>query len=335
MRLNENLSGMELPNPEDFARKPLTFLVLMDLTTRKDIYDLPLTYSLETGVVRWEDTAGVHTVSLRDNEELSKLWEPMTAERFTYLMTTLHPTFTREIDRYQRCVLTISPEGQILKSDPRKELEYTSLTYFPRLIGREEKEGWKYWDDLLDPEKGGQWLRGLIIKGEQKPVADREDAEKVASQPTLADFGWAAATIHEEIQEIHNPLAGPSNEVEAATVTFPRYDDGIIRAAPPNDPHAIEQTAVYLREKLGVDPHPVLWTAQHWVSASNARLNSRLHAQTADFPPEKAAHAIRALTAAVKNQHNRRTTTRTATTINPRDLPRTKHQQGRQPPGLS
>jgi hypothetical protein len=335
MRLNENLSGIKLPNPEDFARKSLTFLVLMDFTKWKDIYDLPLTYSLETGVVRWEDAAGVHTISLRDNEELSGLWEPMTPERFTYLMTTLHPTFTRETDRYRRCLLNISPEGQILKSDPRKKLEYTSLTYFPRPIGREEKEGWEYWDDLLDPEQGGQWLHGLTIKGAQKPVVEREDAEKVASQPTLADFGWAAGVVHENIQEIHNPLAGPSNEVEAATVTYPRYLDGIIRAAPPNDPHAIEQTAVYLRDKLGVDPHPALWTRTHWVSANNARLKSRLHTQTADFPPEKAAPAIRALPAAVNNQGNRPTTTRTAATINPRDLPRTKRQQGWLPPGLS
>jgi hypothetical protein len=221
MRLNENLSGMKLPNPEDFARKSLTFLVLMDFTKWKDIYDLPLTYSLETGVVRWEDAAGVHTISLRDNEELSGLWEPMTPERFTYLMTTLHPTFTRETDRYRRCLLNISPEGQILKSDPRKKLEYTSLTYFPRPIGKEEKEGWQYWDDLLDPEQGSQWLHGLTIKGTQKPVVEREDAEEVADQPTLADFGWATHAIHERIQEDHNPLAGPRNEVEAATVTYP------------------------------------------------------------------------------------------------------------------
>jgi hypothetical protein len=334
VELDKTPSGIQLPNPDDFARKSLTFLVLMD-STWKDIYDLPLTYSLETGVVRWEDAEGVHTISLRDNEELSQLWEPMTPERFTYLMTTLHPTFTRETDRYSRCVLNISPEGQILKSDPRKKLEYTSLTYFPRLIGREEKEGWHYWDDLLDPEQGGRWLHGLIIKGAQQPVVDREDAEEVADQPTLADFGWAAHAIHEKIQEDHNPLAGPSNEVEAAMVTFPRYNDGIIRAAPPNDPGAIEQTAGYLRDKLGVDPHPALWTTQHWTLANNARLNSRLHAQTTDFPPDQAAPTIRALTAAVKNQHNRPTTTRTAATINPRHLPRTKRQQGWQPPGLS
>lgn len=335
MELDKTPSGIELPQSYDFTRKSLTFLVLMDFATSKDIYDLPLTYSLETGVVRWEDAEGIHTISLRDTEELSKLWEPMTPERFTYLMTTLYPTFTRETDRYQRGLLNISPEGQILKSDPRKRLEYTSLTYFPHLIGREEKEGWHYWDDLLNPEGGGQWLHGLTIKGTQKPVVDREDAEKVASQPTLADFGWAAGTLHGDIQEIHNPLAGPSDEVEAATVTYPRYDDGIIRAAPPNDPHAIAQTAAYLREKLSVDPHPAMWTAQHWILANNARLNSRLHAQTADFPPDKAAHAIRALTAAVKNQHNRPTTTRTAATINPRHLPQTKRQQGWQPPGLS
>ena len=332
MELDKTSSGIALPGPDDFVRKSLTFLVLMDYTAWKDIYDLPLTYSLETGVVRWEDTEGVHTVSLRDTEELSQLWEPMTSERFTYLMATLHPTFARETHRYSRCVLNISPEGQILKSDSGKDLEYTSLTYFPRLIGREGKEGWEYWDDLLDPEKGGgQWLRGLIVNGVQRPVVERDRAEKAASQPTLADFGWDADIVHENIQEKHNPLAGPST----ATMTHPRYTDGIIRAAPPNDPHAIEQTAVYLREKLGVDPHPALWTAQQWVSASNARLNSRLHAQTADFPPDQAASAIRALTAAVKNQRNRSTTTRTAATINPRDLPRTKRQQGWQPPGLS
>ncbi|HKR50883.1 MAG TPA: hypothetical protein VJT72_15125, partial [Pseudonocardiaceae bacterium] len=299
MELDKTPSGIELPNPDDFTRKSLTFLVLMDSTTWKDIYDLPLTYSLETGAVRWEDTAGIHTVSLRDTEELSQLWEPMTAERFTYLMTTLYPTFARETDRYSRCLLNISPEGQMLKSASGKDLEYTSLTYFPRLIGREEKEGWEYWDDLLDPEEGGQWLRGLIIEGVQRPVVERDRAEKLASQPTLADFGWDADIVHESIQEKHNPLAGPST----ATVTYPRYDDGIIRAAPPNDPHAIEQTSIYLRDKLGVEPHPALWTTQNWTSANNARLNSRLHAQTADFPPEKAAHAIRALTAALKNQH--------------------------------
>jgi hypothetical protein len=334
VELDKTPSGIQLPDPDDFTRKSLTFLALMDFTTGKDIYDLPLTYSLETGVVRWEDVEGVHTISLRDNEELSQLWEPITAERFTYLMATLHPTFTRETHRYSRCLLNISPEGQILKSASDKDLEFTSLTYFPRLIGREEKEGWEYWDDLLDPEEGGQWLRGLVIKGVQRPVVERERAEKVASQPTLADFGWAADIVHEGIQEKHNPLAGPRNEVQAAMVTYPRYDDGIIRAAPPNDPHAIEQTAGYLRDKLGVEPHPALWTTQHWTSASNARLNSRLHAQTADFPPDQAAHAIRALTAAVKNQRNR-PTTRTAATIKPRDLPRTKRQQGWHPPGLS
>jgi hypothetical protein len=105
----------------------------------KDVYDLPSTYSLETGVVRWEDAEVLHAISLRDNEELSNLWEPMTAERFTYLMTTLHPTFTREPDSYRRCVLAISPEGQILKSDSDEDLEYTSLPYFPRPVGREEK----------------------------------------------------------------------------------------------------------------------------------------------------------------------------------------------------
>ena len=335
MELDQTPSGIKLPRPDDFTRKSLTFLVLMDSTMWKDVYDLPLTYSLETGVVRWEDAEGVHTISLRDTEELSKLWEPMTAERFTYLMTTLHPTFARETDRYSRYLLTISPEGQILKSDSDKDLQFTSLTYFPRLIGREEKAGWQYWDDLLDPEGGGQWLRGLIVKGTQKPIVERDRAEKVASQPTLADFGWAADAIHKDIQNDHNPLAGPSDEVEATTVTYPRYEDGIIRAAPPNDPHATELTADYLRDKLGIAPHPARWTRTHWISASNARLNSRLHAQTADFPPEKAAPAIRTLTTAVKNQHNRPTTTRTAATIKPRDLPRTKHQQGWQPPGLS
>jgi hypothetical protein len=96
MQLDENFSGIKLPDPGDLVTKNLTFLTLMDYTKWKDIYDLPLTYSLETGVVRWEDTQGIHTISLRDNEELSGLWEPMTAERFTYLMTSLHPTFTRE-----------------------------------------------------------------------------------------------------------------------------------------------------------------------------------------------------------------------------------------------
>jgi hypothetical protein len=143
----------------------------------------------------------------------------------------------------------------------------------------------------------------------------------VASQPTLADFGWAADTIHKDIQNDHNPLAGPRDEVEAAMVTYPRYTDGIIRAALPNDPHAIEQTALYLREKLGVDPHPALWTRTQWVSASNARLNSRLHAQTADFPPEQAAPAIRALTTAVKNQRDRRPPFMPAATISPQNPP--------------
>jgi hypothetical protein len=287
MRLNKNLSDMELPDPEHFTRETLTFMVLIDNGIWKDIYDLPLAYSLETGVVRWEEAEGVHTISLRDNEELSDLWEPMTAERFTYLMTTLHPTFTREAHRYRRCALAISPEGQILKLDPYGNPEFTSLTYFPRPVGREEKEGWEYWDNLLDPEQGGQRLRGLIIEGEQRPVVERERAQKVASQPTLADFGWGADIIHEDIQNKHNPLVGPSTEVEAAMVTYPRYEDGIIRAAPPSDPHAIEQTADYMREKLGVDPHPALWKPEHWASANNARLNSRLHAQTADFHPIK------------------------------------------------
>jgi uncharacterized protein with von Willebrand factor type A (vWA) domain len=93
-----------------------------------------------------------------------------------------------------------------------------------------------------------------------------------------------------------------------------------------------QRTTVYLREKLGVDPHPNDWTGTQWASANNARPTSKFHAQTTEFPPDKAARAIRALTAAVKNQHNRRLTTRTAATINPRNLLRTKHQQGWQPP---
>lgn len=332
MQLKENISGIELPYPDDFTRKTLTFLALMDYTKWKDIYDLPLTYSLETGVVRWEDTEGSHEVSLRDNEELCDLWEPMTAERFTYLMATLHPTFTREAHRYRCCVLNVSPEGQILKSTSDKDLEFTSLTYFPRPVGREGKEGWEYWDDLIDPEDGGQCLRGLIIEGTQRPVVDRERAQRLASQPTLADFGWDADIVHEDIQEKHNPLAGPSTDAEFAMgVTYPKYEDGIIRAAPPNDPHAVQQTADFLREKLGVDPHPALWTTEHWAAANNARLNSRLHAQTADFPPDEAARAIRALTTAVKNQRSRRITTRTAATINPRATHRTL-QRGQQPP---
>lgn len=113
-------------------------------------------------------------------------------------------------------------------------------------------------------------------------------------------------------------------------MTYPRYTDGIIRAAPPNDPHAIEQTALYLRDKLGIDPHPTLWTRTHWVSASNARLNSRLHAQTADFPPEQAAPAIHALTAAVKNQRDRRPPFMPTATISPQGPP--VRQQTARPP---
>jgi hypothetical protein len=152
VELNKNPFGIELPRPDEFTRKNLTFLVLLENEQSKDIYDLPLTYSLEMGVVRWEDAEGIRTISLRDNEELSGLWEPMTAERFTYLMTTLHPTFTRETHKYQRCLLNISPEGQILKSDSDEDLEFTSLAYFPRPVGRDGKEGWEYWDTLLAPD---------------------------------------------------------------------------------------------------------------------------------------------------------------------------------------
>ena len=52
-------------------------------------------------------------------------------------------------------------------------------------------------------------------------------------------------------------------------------------------PGLIQQTAVYLREKLGVDLYPNGWTRAQWASANNARLTSRLHAQTADFRPIK------------------------------------------------
>jgi hypothetical protein len=319
MRLNENLSGMELPQPDDLARKNLTFLVLFEDEQTKDVYDLPLTYSLETGVVRWEDAEGHHTISLRDNEELSVLWEPMTAEKFTYLMTTLHPTFTRGIHKYRRCVLDVSPEGQILKSASDEDLEFTSLAYFPHPVDKDTQDGWRYWDTLLAPSELG--TRIDIV-----PVTDRERFENVASQPTLADFGWEAADMHAAIQEEHAIPAEIINEI---------YRIETARAIAPPDPELIQRTAVYLREKLGVDPHPNDWTGTQWTSANNARLRSRLHAQTADFPHEEAAPAMRALTAAVKNQYNRPTTTRTAATINPRNLPPTKRQQGWQPPKLS
>ncbi|MGH3696688.1 MAG: hypothetical protein ACRDRX_22330 [Pseudonocardiaceae bacterium] len=312
MRLDENLSGIKLPDPDDFSRKNLTFLVLFDDEQTKDVYDLPLAYSLETGVVRWEDSRGIHTISLRDNEELAGLWEPMTAERFTYLMATLHPTFTRGIHRYRRCVLDVSPEGQILKSASGEDLEFTSLAYFPRPVDKDKEDGWRYWDVLLAPSE-------IEIRANIVPVTDRKWMEKIASQPTLADFGWEAAKMHAAIQEPHPIPAEIINEIYRLETT-----KGIV----PPDPELIPQTAAYLHEKLGVDPHPNDWTPAQWASANNARLASRLHAQTADFPPDKAAHAILTLTAAVKNQRSQRPPFMTAATINPQGL--LIRQQGQQ-----
>jgi hypothetical protein len=173
VRLDENISGIRLPDADDFASKNLTFLVLFVKDDIQDVYDLPLTYSLETGVVRWEDIHGIHTVSLRDNEELTELWEPMTPERFTALMATLQPTFTREADRYQRCILNITPEGQILKSDSDEDLQFTSLAYFPTSIDDDKNEGWDYWDILLGSKTD---IRADIV-----PDMRREWLEKIAS----------------------------------------------------------------------------------------------------------------------------------------------------------
>lgn len=308
MRLDENLSGIRLPNADDFANKNLTFLVLFEEERTNDVYDLPLAYSLETGVARRKDAHDIHTISLRDNEELLKLWEPMTPERFTYLMATLQPTFTRETDKYQRCILNISPEGQILKSDSDQDLQFTSLAYFPASIDDDENEGWHYWDTLVESNTD---IRPSIV-----PDMHSGRLAEVASQPTLADFGWKAAWIHRAVQETH-PMP----------VEFINRIFGIETAkgiAPP-DPELIPQTAVYLREELGVDSHPYDWTPAQWVSANNARLASRLHAQTADFPPDQAAQAIRALTAAVKHQRSQRPPFATAATINPQGAP-TRHQ---------
>lgn len=312
MRLDENLSGMTLPDPEVFARKNLTFLVLFEDEQTKDVYDLPLTYSLETGMVRWEDARGIHTISLRDNEELAGLWEPMTAERFTYLMATLHPTFTRGIHRYRRCVLDVSPEGQILKSASDEDLEFTSLAYFPHPVDKDKEDGERYWDVLVAPSE-------IETRANIVPIANREWMEKIASQATLADFGWEAANMHAAIQEPHPIPAEIINEI---------YGIKTAKGIVPPDPELIQQTAAYLREKLGVDPHPNDWTPAQWASANNARLTSRLHAQTADFPADKAAHAIRALTAAVKNQRSQHPPFMTAATINPQGPP--IRQQGQQ-----
>lgn len=308
MELNKSSSGIELPEPEDFARKNLTFLVLFDNEQTKDVYDLPLVYSLDTGIVKWEDAQGIHTISLRDNEELSKLWEPMTAQRFTCLMTTLHPTFTREIYRYRRCVLDVSPEGQILKSTSDQNLEFTSLSYFPHPVDKDREDGDRYWDVLLGPHE-------VDTRIDIVPIVDREWMERVASQLTLADFGWEAAKMHADIQEPHPIPAEFINET---------YGIETAKDIVPPDPGLIQQTAVYLREKLGVD-HPNDWTPAQWASANNARLASRLHAQTADFPRDKAADAVRALTAAVKHQRGQRPPFATAATINPQGLP-TTHQ---------
>lgn len=314
MRLNENFSGMKLPGPDGFARKNLTFLTLLDNEQSKDVYDLPLTYSLEMGVVRWEDTQGIHAVSLRDNKELSKLWEPMTAERFTCLMATLHPTFIREVDRYQRCVLDVSPEGQILKSGSDEDLEFTSLAYFPHPVDKDKEDGDRYWDILLAPSKMD--TRQLIV-----PIMRKERIKRVASQLTLADFGWEAADMHAAIQEMHPIPAEIINET---------YRIETAKSIVPPDPGLIQQTAVYLRENLGVDSHPNDWTRAQWASANNARLASRLYAQTADFSFDKAAEAIHALTAVVKKQWNH-PAPRTVATIGSRDLPPTLR-QGQQTP---
>ena len=73
---NETPLGIKLPTADDFSGETLTFLVLFENEQTKDVYDLPLAYSLETGVVRWEDSKGIHTISLRGNEELSTCGSP-------------------------------------------------------------------------------------------------------------------------------------------------------------------------------------------------------------------------------------------------------------------
>ena len=194
----------------------------------------------------------------------------MTAERFTALMATLHPTFTRETHKYQRCVLNISPEGQILKSASSEDLQFTSLAYFPHSVDKEKEDGWRYWDTLLAPS-------GLDTRIEIVPVTDREWFERVASQSTLADFAWKAAWMHAAIQEPHPIPAEVVNEI---------YRIETAKGIAPPDPELIPQTAAYLRENLGVG-HSKDWTLARWVSANNARLASRLHAQTADFPSDR------------------------------------------------
>lgn len=282
--------------PGNFKATNLVFYAIMGA----DLHDLPVVYSLETGVVSWDEGRERHTVSLRHDLELSLLWEPMTPEKFNYLMAILYsvPDYEGFTD-HDLHALSISPEGHVIKASPGL-VEETTLARFPSSVGSSDARGrWKIIWDREDDDKN--------YTGEEPDRVTRIGTARGADdQPSLAEFSHQVHTLHK-----------PSG-------TTDEYTD---------NSHAIAQAANFLRTKMGVDKPPAEWTQKQWSSANCARLHSIRHAETTDFSEEKAARAVQALVAAVETQRTKRRTFRKKTAAGMTQGPLPPGLPGGQQPG--
>lgn len=126
--------------PGNFKATNLVFYAIMGA----DLHDLPVVYSLETGVVSWNEGRERHTVSLRRNPEIFLLWEPMTPEKLNYLMAILYsvPDYEGFTD-HDLHALSISPEGHVIKASTGL-VEETTLARFPHsVVSSDARSRWK------------------------------------------------------------------------------------------------------------------------------------------------------------------------------------------------
>lgn len=255
----------------DRQNRCLTFLVMDgavvepgqgDGSVRRGVDERPglgrpaLTYSLDTGVVRWRDpSTGEYPppIALRSNTRLAQ-WEPMTRDKFELIALELgvldgddsSPTPTEDLGI---AALVVSPEGHIFGWD-RSGLAVSDVRRLSALGQR----------PLIDPiHHRGQWAdgatRALVGSGMIPQLAD--DLGFGLDGPDLPDYAHEAMIM----------LAESGNR-----------DTGLYTP----------DAAQFIADQFGVDAHTVDWAA-----ANKARLINASFAEIAPFDPISATQALR------------------------------------------
>jgi hypothetical protein len=239
-----------------------------------------LTYSLESGMVCWRDSADSdwNRISLRENSRLAA-WEPMTFDKLGLLaheIGLVGPLSESKLEDPQVLEIAVSPQGFIFHWD-HFSLEISD-------IGRLTGEAQSLQSASLHDER---WSRFTAFNIDEEIVGPGIGK----NPPRPAQVGSRRTPVPEDLSEI---------EVDSLADCSTNASDLLDRSDNDWEGEYTPEAQRFIAQHFGIDASTI-----DWHSATSARIVNHSFADTAPFDP---IAAITALKLALRNTPTTRTT---------------------------